>query len=139
RVAVVVQIVEVDRIEEAIGLRAVDRAEVAGRLRPAADRGAGFYGGKLRSTDVRVGLRRAAAESGLRSQVNHRADLLAEFRRHIAVDHLDALRDAGIDGVGEGDAGLIGDGLTVDDVLALTVRALEVEAPVLVLGEAGRG
>src|SRR5205807_9549247 len=107
--------------------------------RPAAPRRGGLDGGELGRADVRLGLGAAAAEPRLGGEVDDRADLLPELRRHVAVDDLDALGDAGIDRVGERHAGLVGDGLAVDDVLALAVRSLEVEAAVLVFGEAGGG
>lgn len=78
-------------------------------------------------------------ETRLRDHVHDRADLVAVLGGHVAVDHLHRLGDAGVDRVREGDAGLVGDGLAVDDELSLAVRALEVVAPVLVLRETGGG
>ena len=138
RVSAIVEIAEVHRIEKAIGFRGADRTEIAERLRSAADRYAAFEGGEFRGADIGIGLRRAGAEAGLRGQIDHRADFFAEFRRHVAVDDLDALGDAGIDRIRERHAGLIGDRLPVDDVLALAVRALKVETAVLIFREAGR-
>ena len=134
-VAGVVQVRGIDGIQEAVRPGPVDGAVDADVLRSASQGEPALVGPEPGAAAGEVAVERRA-EAGLRDQVNHRARLVTVLRGHVAVDHLDGLRDAGVDRVGERDPGLIGDGLPVHDVLALAVEALEMEAAVLVLGEA---
>ena len=137
-VAVVVQVVEVHGVQEAIRPRAAERREQAEAPGASAGGEATLVGRVAGRPPVDVGVP-GMGETRLRDHVHDRADLVAVLGGHVAVDHLHRLGDAGVDRVREGDAGLVGNGLAVDDELSLAVRALEVVAPVLVLRETGGG
>ena len=133
----VLQVVEVRRIEKTVGLRSVEGEVVAEAGRAAAGRGARVVGLEPRGAGVDVSFDGALPQTRLRRQVDDGGGLLAVLRRHVAVDHFRRLEDPGVDRVGKGDSDLIRDRLPVHDVALLAVSALKVVTAVLVLREPG--
>ena len=140
RVPGVVQVVERDLVEKAIGAQHRDRAEVADAAALAADLDRALAGAEAAARDRhRAGECASGPEAAAAVQHGHARDLAAELRRNVADHQLRRLHDPDVERVGERAGELIADRQAVDDERHLIVRAARMNGAVGVLREAGKG
>jgi hypothetical protein len=134
----VVQVVDRDLVQEAVGAQRGHRAEVADAAALAADLHRRLAGAEAAAAD-RHGAAHCAAGAEAAAAVQHgdAGDLAAEFGRDVPGDQLGGLHHGDVEGVGERAGQLIADRQAVDDEGHLVVGPARMDRTVGVLREAG--
>jgi len=139
-VAAVVEVVERDLIEVAVGLEVAEGEAVAEGAALAGELEEGAVHVEAAGLPLEVaGGAAAGTEAGAGGDVGDGRDLAAELGGDVAGEEFDGLGEVGVNGVGEGTGHLVGDGHAVDDISHLVVGTAGVDGAVGVLGEAREG